>query len=413
MKTKMLKTEMKQRARGRYKVMVLDRENNILHERPWQKNLILDGGLDRLGSGIFSTNEFLIYPFTWSGVCLFASVGTGNTPTSDDSGATTASQSGTTVTLSGTLAAVSAGKLIRWDTGEEALVVSGSDTTWTVDRTQTVSSGEFTVYRVDQTNLATWVKNSNAYLTGSGNSESTTVSNTRTYRRTYEFSAEVGSVNYTECGVSWDNGSDPDLFSRILFSGGAVTVLADQKIRIIYELDVTVGPITPTATTSTITGWPVSPASTQDGDEMVQQIGLSTINSSDAAVEDSSNGGNEPSGVHGPKDPVFFLSPVSTAHASFGSTVNRTSGAVTKEMSLSGSYSVGSFFRDRTITLSAAEGNGTTFRSMGWGHVPSSSNQSSNAASEGFTVVFDEAQTKDDEHQLTVNFRISWDRDLS
>ena len=63
-----------------------------------------------------------------------------------DSGAVTASQAGTTaITLSGTLATMLVGRVIRWDTGEEAVIVSGSGTAWVVDRVATITAGLFTL----------------------------------------------------------------------------------------------------------------------------------------------------------------------------------------------------------------------------------------------------------------------------
>lgn len=411
LKKRLLKPQASMGASGRYKLSVVNRDGSIAEERPWQKNLILDVGLNRIAVT------------SWVGCFATACAGTGGTPTSDDSGAVTASQTGTTVTLSGTLAAVSAGKLIKWDSGEEALVVSGSDTTWEVDRSQSVSSDEFTVYRVDQTKLATWVKNTGTFLSGSANNGTVITPGTGTValKRTFDFSIEVGSVNYSEVGVTWSSAAtdDPDVFSRILISGGAVTVLEGQQLRLVYELTITCSPATAAEPiTADIDGWPVAPSVSLDGDQRWQFVGLEQIVNTGAADNNFSGSvGMEPAVVGGAAADNWSagLSDISTAPAAFGSSVNR--GTASPAVAVAGqseAYVSGSFERVRFFTLAANQGNGTTFRSICMGCSTSTGNTGIAAFSNTtFVVVFDEPQTKDDEHLLTVRFRLSWGRDLS
>lgn len=408
---KVLKPQASMGARGRYKLQVVDKSGSVVQERPWQKNLILDVGLNRIAQT------------SWADCFVTACAGTGGTPTQDDSAAITASQTGTTVTLSEAFAAVSAGKLIKWDSGEEALVVSGSDTTWTVDRSQSVSAGEFTVYRVDQTKLATWVKNTDEYLEGSENCGSVVSagSGTLTMKRTFDFSVESGSVNYSEVGVTWatEITNDPDLFSRILISGGAVTVLEDQQLRLVYELTITCSPATAAEPlTADITGWPVAPASTTDGDQRWQLLGLSRVVSSGASSDFFTGGdGMEPSELGGTTTDrrAGGITDISTAPAAFGSSVNRgTSDPNVAVGCTSEAYATGSFERVTLFTIPANIGNATTYRAVCIGNSPTSSNRLIAAfQNTNFVFVFDEAQTKDDEHLLTIRFRLSWGRDLS
>src|SRR5574337_1049881 len=128
-------------AQGFVQCFVVDAATKqVVREYPVQKNLILNQGMDALATQLFAD-------------CMnYCSAGTGVTPTNDDSGTTTATQSGTSVTLAGgsftfTNTGTDAGNGIKPDTGEEAMVVSvSSPTSVTVDRSASVSAGQFTVY---------------------------------------------------------------------------------------------------------------------------------------------------------------------------------------------------------------------------------------------------------------------------
>lgn len=239
---------------NRVKAQVIE-NGKVVHETDWTPNLILDAGMDRLPT---------------TKICdlfLYCVVGTGNTPTEDDSGATTATTSGATCTASGAFfAAGDVGKLLRFDTGEKAMITAfTSSTVVTLGATLGVTAQLFTMYRVAQTGLATEAKRSATYLTGSGNSETTRSTATFTHRRTYDFTAEVSNTNYSEVGFSVVATVASNLNTRALFAGGAVTVLIGQQLRVIYDFQVTVSPVTATNVEPTITGWPsLSQAVTAD-----------------------------------------------------------------------------------------------------------------------------------------------------
>ena len=230
---------------NRVKAQVIE-NGRVVHETDWTSNLILDQGMDRLPTTLICD------------LFLYCAIGTGNTPTEDDSGAVTATTSGTTCTASGSIfAAGDVGKLLRFDTGEKAMITAYTSATQvTLGATLGVTTQLFTMYRVSQSGLATEVKRSATYLTGSGNTETTRSGSTYTHRRTYDFTAETGSVNYAEVGFSHSATVASNLNSRALFSGGAVTVLNGQQLRVIYDFLVTVSPTTVTNVEPTITGWP-------------------------------------------------------------------------------------------------------------------------------------------------------------
>lgn len=106
----------------------------------------------------------------------------------------------------------------------------------------------------------------NQYLTGDPNTGTRYNRETGTIymRRTYDFEVETSNQNINEVGLfpaaTTNTANDSALmFSRVVLPA-TVTVLADQQLRLTYEIQVTVGPVAPTAAAPVITGW------TTDGD---------------------------------------------------------------------------------------------------------------------------------------------------
>lgn len=243
--------------KGRFQVhIVRAKDGEVIKTLPWQNNLILDQGMDYIGN-----------KNTWANLMSYCVAGTGTTPTRDLVDGT-ASQTLTTVTLTGstyTLTSGDIGKWFGWASGAQAkitAIISGTQATVAVS--QTVGSGAVTLYRANQVGLATEVKRTNTYPSytytdGRGASASWGTSGppaVLTLRRTYDFSAETGSVNYTEIGISPVATVANNLMSRILLSG-TVTVASGQQLRITYELAITVaGTTRPTQTLTSSTGWP-------------------------------------------------------------------------------------------------------------------------------------------------------------
>jgi hypothetical protein len=232
---------------NRVKAQVVDASGAVVHETPWGPNLILEQGMNNVAT------------LTLAALFTHCAVGTGNTATTDDSGAVTATTSGTTCTSSGAFfAAGDVGKLLVFDTGEHAkITVFNSTTSVTLASSLGVGGATlFALYRIAQVGLATELKRSATYLTGSSNCFTTRSGNVLTHQRTYDFTAETGTVNYAEVGFSNTATVAANLNMRALFAGGAVTVLATQQIRVIYQMLVTLEPDTVRAKTAVITGWP-------------------------------------------------------------------------------------------------------------------------------------------------------------
>lgn len=411
-----------QKAKGRVKVQVLDANRNIIEDRPWQNNLILNQGLD----GICSS-------YRWCDAFAYCAAGSGTTPTNVVSGVgNTGSGAGTTFTGPAAInfttdAAV--GDMLQMtsgtSSGTEVRITAITDATH-VEYTPsgTINAGEFTIWHTAQTGLTTELKRTNNYLTGTGNCGSSFASNTITMIRTFDFTAEVGSVTYNEVGLSNTATVAANLFSRIKLASG-VALTAGQALRIIYELSVTITPATTvTGATFSISGWPVAPATDTNGSYQVVHPGIAGVTTAGGTTGIPQNwaGSSLATGIQSLEPTTngfnkqIWISPSLTAISAFTSTAavtNRSTNATNKNSSLT-TYTALDFFRDATVTFAVGEANRTDFRSMGVGASYSGGGVvGSDANGSAFVCLFDQAQTKDSLHTLTLNFRISVGRTLA
>ena len=375
---------------GRYKVQVVDSAGRVIEDRPWKNNLVLDQGLNQLCNGTAS----LASCFT------SCAVGTGTTPTYVDSGAITVNiLAGTATASAGIFTAGMVGELLVTDDGKEQYITAfSSSTSVSVSGSNSAVAQLFTVWAVDQTGLATEVKRTNTYLTGSGNCGTTSNVGTgvRTLKRTFDFSAEVSPQNYTELGWSYTNTAGSNLFSRVLITGGTVSVLASQQLRVVYELSILVTPNTARAETAPITGWPVSPATNTDGDYLANSDGFGSDSGNPLSTV-STSGASGGAAFLEPSVYAFVRLCSGSTMPAFGS--GYTQGAQNQMTSGAfASYTSGSFYRDFTATWIAASADRTDIRGISFG---------SEGGGTMAVFIFDQSQTKDDEHLLEITWRRS------
>lgn len=95
----------------------------------------------------------------------------------------------------------------------------------------------------------------NTYLTGSGNCGTSWVGQVGTMRRTFDFAVETTNQVYTELGWSYTATKAGNLFSKTLISGGSVTVLAEQQLRVVYDVSITCAPTGVQTANLTVAGW--------------------------------------------------------------------------------------------------------------------------------------------------------------
>lgn len=391
-----LKVRMK--VKGRVEAMIVNPDGQIA-QKVEGDNLVLNQGLDGIATR------------KWCDTFLYCAAGSNGTPTSDSSGATQASQSGTTVTLTGGAVVFAdpadIGKVIKWNSGPTARIVSITSTTSAeVDETQTVASGLFTIYRTNQTSLGTEIQRTNNYLTGIANCGTSRSGNVFSHKRTFDFPVESGSVTYREIGFSHASGAGANLFSRIKLSTD-LTLVASQVLRVVYTLQLTVSPDTPVGKAANILGWPIAPSTTVDGDEQIQYFGLSGVNTSGATVAlDDGGYVNEPSEE---TTAYAFLSTVTTSPAAFGSATNRTGTTPAQQVVELDDYVSLSYSIDKVTTFDVDEALSTVWRTIGLGRKESSFES---YVSNTFVFVFDQNQTKDELHTLELRFTYTWNREL-
>lgn len=393
-----------QMATGRARWQVLDSNGHVVKEaKDWTRNLILNAGMEYLGAD----NRFWCNCFTSCGV------GTGTTANTEDSGVTTATQSGTTVTLAGgswTFSAANAtggGDVIAWDTGERARITAYTGPTQvTVAENQSVSAGQFTLVHTNQTGLVTPIKWYSAYLSGAANCNTTRSGNVLLHRRTYDFTAEAGPVTYNEVSLNWAS-NNSSVFSRLLFPPGGVTLAAGQQIRIIYELMIALGPTSPVYYPGgTVVGWP-------SGDFYLQlsYVGMSSVSTTGATSWFDSGGYwlNEPGGnlAYGQS---FWVNNAATALPTFpGGGPGYGTNYTTAASFVMDAYVPYSFERGRTAYFATGEANHTVrFFGVGTGY-PGFGAQYTYTGLLGRWVAL---QTKDSEHTLTMKYKVSWSRNI-
>jgi hypothetical protein len=383
----------RQVASGRFFWQVVDRRGHVIREaRDWTPNLILNAGLDRVNNAI--------WPENWK----YAGVGTDATANTVDSGVTTASQSGTTVTLVGgsfTFAAGDAtggGNVIAWDSGERARITGYTGPTQvTVAESQTVGAGQFTLAKTNQTGLGAAVKWDNAYLTGAGNCGTARSGNVLTHRRTWDFTYEV-STNWARNNTS--------VFSRLLLPPGGVYVDTGQQIRIIYELQIALGPITPVSYPGgTVVGW-----GSGTFDFQLSWVGMGGVATTGASATFGIDNGytlNEPAGFFSQAiwagDQSAALPTWPGAGPGYG-TAYTTAASFTMD-----TYTNYTFYRGRTGLFTTGEANHNV-RTIGVGTgYPGFGAQYTYT---GVLARFDANQVKDSEHTLTIKYGVSWSRNI-
>lgn len=402
--------------RGVVQCQIVDaRTKKVLRTFPKQNNLILNQFLNNWAGRVWGSAGI---QSGFTNACA----GDSNAPTQVDSGLTTATQAGTTVTLVGgafvfTDTATDSGKVIKWDTNEEAMIVSvTSPTQVEVNVTQAVPAAEFTVYLCNQTkmgggigagNSTSDIKRTSTYVSGVGNCGTTWVSpHVVELKRTFDFTPEAGPITYYEIGMANSGTVDaPNLNVRVVLAV-PVALLAGQQLRVVYTLIVTFSPSAATPIVADIPGWPVAPATDTNATLGIEYLLIRTITTS--GLNDGGIVGFEPGQVES-----VYLTP----YAGAIQPVNQTgipNAEDVNEAKVSPSYEAyvtNSFQCFTGSVFTPAIGNLTTIRSIFMGYRVGGGG--ANPDPSHARVLFDQAQTKDSLHKLTVRFRWLISRTLS
>jgi len=394
---------------GKYKLLVVDSENVVVADFPWQKNLILNQGMDAVPY------------YTYESLMRYAAGGNGTRNNSIYSSDSSASVAGTTITLvpgslSGSIQAftgsyggyglaLQVGDMIKFQDASEVQVLAVSGISASVTPAASIPLQPFTIWKTSQIGLQSEHQRTNNYFGGAGYCQTTTLNTTSSVitqlRRTWDFNYETASFTYTEVGVGWGNSGNNTIFSRVILPT-PVVIGSSQKLRLIYELDVQVAP---TASypgnqfTASIAGW--GTGSIVYGHQSVDTIIMS-------GVDGNGNGSgfsiSEPAAT---STPYLFVSNSSSSYVNG----DKGGGFADQVGMVADAYVPGSYTLYRNGTFQVAQiprndlktfGFGLNFYGDSWrgGHV-------------AYFAVLTENQTKTNVQTLSLSWMWTWGRVLS
>jgi len=409
-----VKAEIGQSLSGRYKLFVIDQQEQVVSELPWQKNLILNQGMDQIPTILYA--DVMSYGF----------VGTGTRTNNISSGNSSGSVASSVFTLvtgstglqnltssnSGHSSALSVGDMIKFNDLSEVRVLAVSGISASITPTSTISVQPFTIYKTSQTGLQSLVHSTNNMFVGNSDGTycgTTIVGNVQKNKRTWDFVYETASIVFTEVGVG-SGTSNANVFSRVLLPQ-TQSILAGQKLRLMYELDIAVYPTGSSPgypATASVSGWPVSP-STDTGFFYNLQLGGPTIGW--VSVVDDTGGSDgrvcEPAAT----TMGAFVSTNSQSCANYNSGVNREINGVSyaADTFTQDAYVPLSFTAYKTATFAVANANVNNIRCIGVG----SSFNGHQGFYCGFACVFNQPQTKSNIQTLSLTYVWNWGRTLS
>lgn len=219
---------------------------NVVKEQT-QKNLVLDSGLN----GMAKNNSLGLScggPALLNSFCL---IGSGTTANSTASGAITFTQSGTTITASGSFfTSGMVGCIFKWGTGSggtEVYITAFTDSTHvTVATTATVSTPTVaTVWFVQRTTLDSFLFISNTYQTNAGDCETTFSGNQVTHKRTFKFAQQASPYTVNEIGYASANVSNR-ICGRVVLGSSDVVGTTNFYV-VAISITVTYTPASPTS----------------------------------------------------------------------------------------------------------------------------------------------------------------------
>lgn len=371
----------------RYKVGY--RRNGVDHiTHDWQDNLILDSGLNKLGTTILWNNA-------WS-FCLFGNP-VSPTPVRRDSLTTTFTTVGTACTASvGFFTSADVGRLIKFNdaTFQECYIgafISATAVTLLTAPSPVITATSATIWYVNETALDTFYASTNTYGTNGGDNGTSAAGNITTYKRTFVGTAIAGApVTLTEIGFS-NSASNSNIFDRDIIAGGVTLQIGDQPLAI-AQLILTLTPNTSTAAGNVATGFNSAGNMILCGTQAAGATVIPQVNSSGVTV--NSSGTMEP--ANGMQ--VSLVTATFTLPAFSNGIGTLITPQTAPDSFLNGTYSAGNFFRDATSTWGVASGNGSIFgiqaQNTCWVQL--------------FTSSFVKASTQ----TLTFTMRLSWQRAL-
>lgn len=255
-----------------------------------------------------------------------------------------------------------------------------------------VGTGTTAVAATD-TGLQSEVKRTGTVVTGAGYTGTTIVGNVCTFRYTWDHTIEgVGGANYTEHGISPSASAGNNLFARSLISGGTVTVAEGQQLRVVYDISVTTTPSVAAGYSVGGTGWPVSPATTCEGDAILQ-LWKAVLGSLET------NGNTNGNALMTMQQVIMTASSALTLNGSIGTSATATAISGSNITFTRDAYVDGSFTRKHIPSAYATAASFNSTSIAGWN------------VSGTIAFKYDQKQTKDNTHRLRYpSISITWAR---
>ena len=222
------------------------------------------------------------------------------------------------------------------------------------------------------------VRTGNTLPTGTFTTD-TIATRTRAMQRTYDFPAETSGKTYAELGLSHSSSVTNNLSTRARIDGGTVACATGQQARVVYIVSITLG-ANVVATPASSTGWTAGLQGTS---------AFCTFEHTENIGYGGASANTQLALCTGSTIPTF-----GTAFSYGTQSYGVTSGL--------NAYSVGSYKRTRWTKWPLAEGVGT------WRSLVMSGGTSAILTS--WCWVFDNAQTKDNAHVLTITWSMTYGR---
>lgn len=417
---------------GKYRLQVVDAASQeIVADHGWNKNLILNVGMDAIASTYLASLNYA------------GTIGTGSRPNYLTASTSFITQSGNYISLltygdwtsftqsvyTGSSAtacytsSINKGDIIVDENFSQSMVVSIENGSMVyVNTSQSYSTPlSFSVWKTQQSLMQGESKRSNTYYVSdvgwnNGTYYTASMPGVFTHRRTYDFTPETQTMSYTEVGVSWTNTSKASIFSRAVLPN-SVSVSPGQLIRMTHDLMVAYTPTGSVYRTASISGW---------GDvlctESVQNWCYSGVNTSGGTVTlasfyvclDPIYG----SGYCGSNGFQCFLSADSRSLDNYGTASDRGY-FVTRANGSADTYVNGTFTRTRSVTfpITAYSSSVNFIRTIGfgtfWWNCPYGGTvYPEQAGQQAYLMRLEESQSKLNTETLTLTWRWRWGRIL-
>lgn len=364
-----------------YETQILDGKTGAVIKRNAPKrNLILDSGLNKIATK------------SWWEVFGRCYLGSGTTPTKRDSGAITITISGGVATASaGYFEAADVGRLLKLDSGQEAYINAFTSTTEvSLSGASDDAASEATIWYVNETTHGNNLVSTTNTSGDSGDVTSSWDGSKIEHKRTFVFPAETEARTYREIG--WSDGGS--LFGRDLIPGGGDSIAPGQQYKVVVRLQVTPSPLSqvPTADVG-LGGW------NTEGDAILMNL-YQGFHGAGSAVTRSAVEVLDPCYSTGRE--VILREDNFSLPAAPATSYGLDFGSYQKAGVSKAAYVTNSFELVETAVFGTGSGNGT-FYGMQLGRTYNSAN---------YGLKFDNPQTKDSDHKLTIAFKWSWGRTL-